>query len=315
MSLTDSASNSVVVPQGSITASFRVSTTAVTAITSVPVSASFNGQTVSSTVTLNPAPPIAVSTLTIPSVVGGQSTTGTVTVNNYPRNAGGIAIALTSGDAKTLQIPSTVTIPQFAFSATFPVTTTVVTGSKGVSVKAVYGTSNVSTTVTVNPIPAISIVQADYLTDTQTLKVAATTTGTTAVLTYGIDPLGPALGTLSFELGQYKGSTTLLTAPASVTVWSADGGKATLAVTQRLSTGGGGGGTTTTYKISISKNGKGSVTTNPSAASYAPGTVVTLTALPDVGSTWTGWTGACTGTALTCTVTVNSNLSVTANFR
>ena len=74
-------------------------------------------------------------------------------------------------------------------------------------------------------------------------------------------------------------------------------------------------GAGTTYKISISNNGKGTVTANPAAASYAPGTVVTLTATPDAGSPWIGWGGACSGTATTCTLTMNANLSVTANFR
>ena len=81
--------------------------------------------------------------------------------------------------------------------------------------------------------------------------------------------------------------------------------------------GGGGGGSTstTTYKISISKNGKGAVTSSPATASYAPGTVVNLTATPDAGQPWVGWGGACSGTATTCMLTVNANLSVTANFR
>lgn len=76
---------------------------------------------------------------------------------------------------------------------------------------------------------------------------------------------------------------------------------------------GGGGGAT--FKISVSKNGKGTVTSNPVAASYAAGTVVTLTATPDAGQSWTGWGGACSDTATTCTLTMNANLSVTANFR
>lgn len=79
--------------------------------------------------------------------------------------------------------------------------------------------------------------------------------------------------------------------------------------------GGGGGGAVSSYRLSISKNGKGSVTANPSAASYASGTVVTLTAVPDAGQPWIGWSGACTGTATTCSLTMNSDKSVTANFR
>lgn len=88
--------------------------------------------------------------------------------------------------------------------------------------------------------------------------------------------------------------------------------------TTQKSSGGGGGGTTTTtttYKLSTSKNGKGTITTSPAAASYAPGTVVTLTATPDPGAPWVGWSGACSGTATTCSLTMNANYSVTANFR
>ncbi|RKG72675.1 PEP-CTERM sorting domain-containing protein [Corallococcus exercitus] len=48
--------------------------------------------------------------------------------------------------------------------------------------------------------------------------------------------------------------------------------------------------------------------------SYTAGQVVTLTAEPDSGSTLTGWTGACNGTALSCTVTVNGQIKVGATF-
>jgi hypothetical protein len=123
---------------------------------------------------------------------------------------------------------------------------------------------------------------------------------------------------MQFELGQFKGAaTSLLTAPALATVWISDGGQATIAVTRKLSTatGGGGGGSTGTYKITTATNGRGSITLSPSAASYAPGTVVTFTATPVAGQPWVGWSGACKGTATTCTLTMNATYSVTANFR
>ena len=47
----------------------------------------------------------------------------------------------------------------------------------------------------------------------------------------------------------------------------------------------------------------------------AAGIAVTLTATPDPGAPWVGWGGACSGIAVTCTVTMNSDLSLTANFR
>ena len=163
-------------------------------------------------------------------------------------------------------------------------------------------------------------------------KVAATTTNLNATFTFGTDPLSGAIGTMQLELGQFKGATTLSTAPTLATVWSSDGGQATMAVTQRLSTatgggtgggggiggggiGGGGGGGAATFRLSTSKNGKGTITTNPAGTSFASGAVVTLTATHDAGQPWVGWSGACSGTATTCTLTMNANYSVTANFR
>jgi hypothetical protein len=49
------------------------------------------------------------------------------------------------------------------------------------------------------------------------------------------------------------------------------------------------------------------------SASYASGTSVTLTAIAASGSTFAGWSGACTGTA-TCTVSMNAARTVTATF-
>jgi len=321
----------VTVPQGQTQVSFAITTSSVPAPTTVPVTASFNGQSVSAGLSLTQAPVVAVASVSLPPVVGGQSVTGTVTLTNFPRAAAGAVITLTSGDANTLQVPATVTVPYGVFSVSFTATTVVVQGQKGVAVKATYGSSSITTTVSVAPIPTVTIVQADYLIDLQLLKVAATTTFANSVLTYGTDPLSAPIGTMQFELGQFKGSTIMATAPQYATVWNSNGGMATVLVTAKLSSSatgggggatgggggatGGGGGSTATYKIVVNKNGKGTVTANPSAASYAAGTVVTLTATPDPGFPWVGWGGACSGTATTCSVTMNANLTVIANFK
>jgi uncharacterized repeat protein (TIGR02543 family) len=68
-------------------------------------------------------------------------------------------------------------------------------------------------------------------------------------------------------------------------------------------------------------NGSGSVTSNPPgitcpdvcSSSFPTGSQVTLTATPAQGFTFTGWSGPCSGTG-TCSVTMNSNQTVTANF-
>lgn len=46
---------------------------------------------------------------------------------------------------------------------------------------------------------------------------------------------------------------------------------------------------------------------------YASGTAVTLTATPATGSTFTGWSGGCSGTG-SCTVTLTAGTTLTATF-
>ena len=76
-----------------------------------------------------------------------------------------------------------------------------------------------------------------------------------------------------------------------------------------------------TLTVSTSGTGSGTITSTPAgiacpgtcSASFASGTAVTLTATPTSGSAFTGWSGACSGTGA-CSVTMNSNQSVTATF-
>ncbi len=315
----------LLIPAGYTSWGFSATTTAVPVATSVTVTASFNGMVLSSTVALSTAPVVAVSAISMPSIVGGQSFTGTVTVNNFPRNPEGATIVLASGDTGTVQVPATVVIPQYAYSAAFAGTSNVVNGLKNVSVKATYNGSNVTGLIGVNPVPTVTISSADYVVDLQMLKIKANTTYANSILTYGING-GQAIGTMQFELGIWNGQTILATAPTTVTVWNSNGGQASFPVTVKTTTsggtstgggggGGGGGGASSTYKISIATLGKGTVTTNPAGASFPAGSTVTLTATPAAGSPWIGWTGACTGTATTCTLTMNANYSVSALFK
>jgi len=73
---------------------------------------------------------------------------------------------------------------------------------------------------------------------------------------------------------------------------------------------------TTKYTLTINRSGSGTgtVSNNPSGLSFARGTVVTLTATPDAGSSFVGWSGGCSGTTPTCTVTMSANVIVTATF-
>lgn len=78
------------------------------------------------------------------------------------------------------------------------------------------------------------------------------------------------------------------------------------------------------YAVTVSKagTGSGSVTSSPAgincgstcSSSFSHGTSVTLTAAPASDSRFTGWSGACSGTSATCTISVNSALYATATF-
>ena len=78
------------------------------------------------------------------------------------------------------------------------------------------------------------------------------------------------------------------------------------------------------FSLSVSKpgNGIGTVTSSPSGincgascgAPFASGTSVTLTATPGSGSTFSGWSGACSGPGPSCLVVMNAPNSVTATF-
>jgi hypothetical protein len=77
------------------------------------------------------------------------------------------------------------------------------------------------------------------------------------------------------------------------------------------------------YDLSVARTGSGTGTVTSAATgidcgatcsgTYAAGATVTLTAAPDSGSSFTGWSGDCSGTD-TCTLTMGDAQSVTAEF-
>jgi Bacterial Ig domain/Divergent InlB B-repeat domain/Fibronectin type III domain len=110
--------------------------------------------------------------------------------------------------------------------------------------------------------------------------------------------------------------TPTTTAVASTNVsFTADGDTLSSLVT--------GTGVSTASLLTVSQAGAGigTVTSNPTgiscgatcSASFANGTLVSLTAAPAAGSTFNGWSGGCAGTG-PCTLTMNAATAVTAAF-
>jgi GH25 family lysozyme M1 (1,4-beta-N-acetylmuramidase) len=82
-------------------------------------------------------------------------------------------------------------------------------------------------------------------------------------------------------------------------------------------------GVITIRRLGITVDGEGGrVTSTPGGYGCSsacirtvdPDITITLTAEPDAGAYFTGWDGACGGTALTCTIAMHGNHDVTASF-
>jgi len=80
------------------------------------------------------------------------------------------------------------------------------------------------------------------------------------------------------------------------------------------------------FTLSIGRSNSGTVTGTPSgndraiscggicSAKFTQGAPVILTATPPAGKQFVSWGAACSGTSLTCSVAINNNTSVQANF-
>ncbi len=165
-----------------------------------------------------------------------------------------------------------------------------------------------------------------------TLNPAPTFTLTTVVSgsgSIGSAPAGitcPSDCTEAFAAGT---NVTLTATPASgfqFTGWSGAGctGTGTCVVTMNAAASVTASFTavaTGQFALTVVRQGSGTVTSSTAgincgtdcSETYPQGTSVTLTATPSSGATFSGWSGACTGTG-TCTVAMSATRTVTATF-
>ena len=70
------------------------------------------------------------------------------------------------------------------------------------------------------------------------------------------------------------------------------------------------------FALTLNKTGTGSgtITTEPAGPTFVEGTVMRITATPDISSVFSGWSGGATGTMPSVSVTMLSDMTITATF-
>jgi hypothetical protein len=210
---------------------------------------------------------VALSSLSLnpTSVTGGNSSAGTVTLSG-PAPAGGAIVALSSSNTAVASVPSNLTVPAGATTATFTVSTSAVAASTTVTIFAAYSGATRSASLTVTPAsappPTLSSV---------TLNPTSVTGGNSSTGTVTLSGAAPAGGV---QVALSSNNTTAARVPSSVTV-TAGATSATFTVSTSAV------GASTMVTISATYGGATrSASLNVTPASPPPPTVSSLTLNP-----------------------------------
>ena len=144
-----SVPNTVTVAAGSDATSFSITTVAATTDATVTITSVANGKAKTATLLVRKVALLSMA-LSPASVKGGTSTVMILKLTS-PAPAGGTVVTLTSGAPIYAQVPATVTFPAGTSAKSLTVTTSAVTSTKQVLLKAVYDGKTVQQTLTITP--------------------------------------------------------------------------------------------------------------------------------------------------------------------
>ena len=218
---TNVSSGVLTIPAGSTTGTFTINTSVVAINSSVNITASYSGRTITQTLTLKPL--LQYISLSPTTVTGGTSVTGTVYLNG-PAPAGGVSIPVTSDSASAV-VPATVAVAAGASSATFTITTGAVTTVTTAHIGASYAGYTASpVTLTLNPIQVTlglspsTLVGGKTVTGTVTLNGPAPAGGLVVNLSSN-NASAPVQATLTIAAGTTSNTFTITTLVVTTTVY------------------------------------------------------------------------------------------------
>ena len=183
------------IAQGASSANFPITTSAVTTSVAVTISASFNGVTKTTILSVLTPPPAPILTNLVASpatVTGGSSAQGVVVLSMAVSDTG-FPVALSSSNAAA-SVPSSVTVAQGSQSAVFTISTTAVTATTVATITATAGGVTKTTTLTINPAgpPPPPPPQTATLTVTATGRSGETVSSTPAGISVPVSSSGSA---------------------------------------------------------------------------------------------------------------------------
>ena len=195
----------VIIPSGSRSATFSITTSAVAASVSEALSATDGTNVKNATLVVNP-PPISSFTFSPSSAVGGSTLTATVNLAQAAAQPNGDVVTISGGDA-AVSYPTTVTVPAGQTSVSFSVTSNLVAANTNESLTATLGSSTKTTTLTLTGMAVSALAIAPTSVNGGTSVVGTVTLSNAA-------PVGGEVVTLS-------GGDSSVSYPATVTVAAA----------------------------------------------------------------------------------------------
>ncbi len=149
-----SVPSSVMIPAGARSATFPITTNAVTSTTAFSISATFGATVLKNTMAVLPL--LSFMNFSRGSTSAGASVTGTVYLNGSAP-AGGITVALTSSDTSAATVPASIFIPAGIGRGSFTIATSQVVTNKSTIITANHAGTATQETLTV--LPAIFVVE------------------------------------------------------------------------------------------------------------------------------------------------------------
>jgi FG-GAP-like repeat len=239
----------VTVPAGTSSATFAISTEAVTVSTPITISATYH--TTKLTTQINLVPAFTVSAISVApaspiGMFGGNSAVaGTITLSGPASN--GTIVKLASANPALLTVPTSVALAPGAKTATFPITVQHVTADTAVALSATLTGTPRSLSVTVKKeFATVVITKAEYVVKKGQLTIQATSTDIEpASLNVGPSlqiynantgaSLGslPLVGNINKGVGTFSGQLVVTGPLTSVAAQSLAGGLSILAVAQK----------------------------------------------------------------------------------